>query len=224
MLVTLAEAKTYLGEGGTTYDTKLTQQLQMFSDAVEGYCGRVFEEKNWIQTWYRDDYDFIPGRLPMYHYPVSEITYVREAITLAEIAAATDIATTEYRLHSPTGFITRQRCFSFTELPVLQVKYKAGYAANAIPTTVKQVIYNLIQESYNRIKAGVALNFGSDVQSIAIPGVISVQFDYTLSSNERTNTYGSILGSQLNILDLWRSERAIPTSGALLEYVDVVVP
>ncbi len=39
MLVSLADMKTYLGIGDASYDDFLTEQLVLFSSAIEGYCG-----------------------------------------------------------------------------------------------------------------------------------------------------------------------------------------
>jgi hypothetical protein len=55
----------------------------------------------------------------------------------------------------------------------------------------------------------VALNFGSNVQRISVPGVMGIDFDYTLSTNERNNKYGMILGDYLNVFDNYRSERTL---------------
>lgn len=222
MIVSLTDAKTYLGESSTTYDTFLTQQLQFLSDTVEAYCGRSFVAKTWVQTFYRKDYDYISNGIFLYHYPVSSVAYIKEADTLSGISSAVAINSDDYRIHKPSGKITRNdRCSTLTSSEVIQVRYTAGYAN--VPTPIRQVILNLIQEQYNRKKAGVALNFGSDVQSIAIPGVISVQFDYTLNANERSNSYGSFLGAYLNALDPYRSERTVIGSGRL-EYVDEATP
>ena len=76
-------------------------------------------------------------------------------------------------------------------------------------------------ERYNKKSSGVDLNFGSDVQRVSIPGAISIDFDYSLSNNERKSAYGVILGSNSNILDDWRSERSVIGSGKL-EYVEAV--
>lgn len=221
MLVTLDDAKTFIGEEGVDYDDYLTQQIQMISDAIEGYCSRSFESRIWIQTWHRNDFDFLTKKLPVYHFPVKELTFFKEADTEAALAGVDPIPTGEYRLHKPTGFVTRDCGRVISDYRVFQMKYTAGY--DVIPSTIQHVVFSLILEAYNRKKSGVALSFGSDIQSIAIPGVISVQFDYTLSANERVNTYGTILGSYLNVLDPWRSDRAITGNGTL-EYVEEEAP
>lgn len=204
MLVTLAEAKTYLNipASDVSNNSFLNQQLQVISDAVEGYCGRKFSQATYTQTFQFEDYSRYPQELELFMYPIVSITSLEED----------GIAVADYRLHSPTGTLIRKEGF-FQTGEELEVVYVAGYAV--IPSLVKQVCYNVIEERYNKKKSGVSLNFGSDVQRISIPGTISIDFDYTLTQNERKNAFGSILGNNLNVLDKFRSERAIVGSGKL---------
>jgi len=76
----------------------------------------------------------------------------------------------------------------------------------------------LVKERYNKHTSGIDLDFGSDIQSISIPGTISVAYDYSLQNNERKTAFGAILGNYVNTLDYFRSER--PLIGSVrLEYV-----
>jgi hypothetical protein len=70
-------------------------------------------------------------------------------------------------------------------------------------------MYELIEERYNKKVAGVALNFGSDVQRLSVPGVMSIDFDYTLQNNERDSKFGMFIKGYANVLDSFRSERSI---------------
>ena len=88
-----------------------------------------------------------------------------------------------------------------------------------MPTTIQYVVKAIVEERYNKKLSGVSLNFGSDVQRISIPGTISIDFDYTLTSNDRVNAFGNLLGSYLNLLDFYRSERAI-LGASRLNYVN----
>lgn len=203
MLVSLADMKAYLGipSGTTTYDTFLTQQLNVVSDAVEGYCGRKFEDASYTQTFYKEDYELNKNEILLYHYPVISITSIKDG----------DTPITDYKLHYPTGYLSRKDGLFFND--TIEVEYTAGYAT--VPSTVLHVVYSVVEQNYNKKKSGVALSFGNDVQSISIPGTISVTFDYTLDSNQRKNAYGVILGSYANILDQFRSERTIIGSGKI---------
>ena len=82
MLVSLADMKTYLGESTADYDTFLTQQISIISEAIEGYCGRKFNEATYVETYYLEDIlsdnrDY-PRDLPVYHYPINSITDVTD--------------------------------------------------------------------------------------------------------------------------------------------------
>lgn len=209
MLDTLANVKYRLGITGTTYDTFLTAQITLISDAIEGYCRRKFLTNEYEQTFYRNDYK--PSRMmELFHFPVTEV----ESIT--EDDEVVDDET--YRLNKPTARIIRTSgTFFWAEETV--VLYTAGLAA--CPTPVLSVLDSLVQERYNKKVSGVDMNFGSDVQRISIPGAISIDFDYTLSNNERKSAFGVILGSNLNILDNYRSERSIIGDSKLI-YVEEV--
>lgn len=210
MLVTLSDMKIYLGIDplDTTWDTFLTAQIQYISDVVEAYCNRKFAAANYVQTFYSSDFIGRHYRLETYHYPVISVTSITQD-------ALDPYEADSYRIHKPTGFITRGDGFFWGKETA--IVYRAGY--EVIPSIIQNVVMSLVQGRYNKEKAGVDLNFGSGVQSISIPGTISIQFDYTLTSNERTSAFGSVIGDQANMLDAFRSERAIIGTGKL-EYVE----
>ena len=208
MLDTLSNVKSRLGITSTDYDTFLTSQITMISDVIEAYCRRKFLEDDYIQTFYKDDY-CQSRMMELYHFPVSSVaSIVQDGVTLDDEA---------YRLHKPTGRIISEDGSPFFRSEETVVTYTAGYAT--CPAPVLAVLDSLVGERYNKKVAGVDLNFGSDVQRLSIPGTISIDFDYTLNSNERKSAYGVILGNNANILDDWRSERAVLGSGNL-EYVE----
>jgi hypothetical protein len=192
----------------TTYDDFLTEQIEVVSDAIEAYCGRKFLSAPYAQTFYFDDFNNYPKEIELYMYPVSSIDSVEED----------EEAITDYRTNKPFGILTRKEGW-FQTGDELVIQYTAGFTT--LPSPIRQVVYNVVEERYNKKTSGVALNFGSDVQRVSIPGTISIDFDYTLTQNERTNAFGSILGNNLNVLDAYRSERVIVGSGSL-KYVEDV--
>lgn len=214
MLDTLNNVKLRLNITGTTYDTFLTAQINLVSDAIESYCRRVFNVTDYIQTFYREDYN--PCRmLELFHFPVVSIdSIVEDTVTLDP---------TLYRLHKPSGRVIRTLTTglgaygAFFRAQQTDVTYSAGYGA--VPTPVLSVLDSVVQERYNKQTSGVGLNFGSDVQRISIPGAISIDFDYTLNNNDRKSAFGVILGNNLNILDTYRSERAV-LGDSKLRYVE----
>jgi hypothetical protein len=214
MLVTLAEMKTFLGISTTDYDAFLTLQLQIVSEAVEGYCNRVFADTDYTQFFFEEDFYSLSKRtMSLYHFPLTDITAVEEADTED---ATTWLPVTPYRHHDPTAVLTATEGGFFRLGRVLKVEYSAGYAT--IPAVVSSVVYSIVQERYNKKVNGIDLNFGSDVQRVSIPGTISIDFDYSLSTNERKSAYGAILGNNLNLLDPYRSERAL-VGDSRLSYV-----
>lgn len=189
----------------------LESQLEVLSDAVKVYCRRDFELKTYKQTFYYEDYS--PEReLQLYQYPIKELLTVEE-----DDVELTEDQLSEIRVHKPTAILKR-RC-GFHVAWKTEVTYSAGY--ESIPSIITNVVYSLLQERYNKKKSGVQLSFGSDVQRVSIPGTISVDFDYSLQNNESSSRLGTILGSYVNQLNEYRSERTVIGSGKL-EYVEEV--
>lgn len=205
MLVSLSDMKTYLNIPTltTTYDAFLTQQLTLVSDMVEAYCGRKFQSATYIQTLYSEDYlGEMQNKLMLYHFPVK---------TIASVNIDTS-PVTDYKVAKEYGIISKQYGF-FGSGKELVVTYDAGY--DVIPAPITTGIMSIVEEKYNRHKSGVSLNFGSDIQRVSIPGTISIDFDYTLTSNDRKTKFGIILGNYINLFDAYRSERNIIGSGKL---------
>lgn len=186
----------------TTYDQFLTDQITLISDSVEEYCNRKFLAADYVQTFYRDE-EGVSQRLPLNNFPVNSIASVLEDVT----------AITDYRVNNRTGFLYRKEGF-FLSADELEVTYNAGYLDT--PSPVKSVVYSLVEERYNKKKSGVNINFGSDVQRVSIPGTISIDFDYSLQSNERSSALGTILGNYINVLDAYRSDRAVVGTDRLI--------
>lgn len=203
MLVSLADMKAYLGITDNSQDAFLTQQLTYISDVIEQYCGRKFLQATYTQTFYFDDFLIYPKELELFMFPLVSVTSVEEDSEPVD----------EYRSQLSTATLVRPKGW-FQTGEELIVEYVAGYATT--PSPVAQVVYDLVQERYNKQTSGIPLNFGSDVQRVSIPGTISIDFDYTLTSNERVNGFGSVLGKNMNVLDNYRSERAVIGSGRLV--------
>lgn len=219
-MLTIAEIKDYLSITNTSYDSFLTTQEQIISEAIEGYCGRVFAARNYMQTFYERDFSGLPNNeLNLFFYPVTTLTSVVEKTdgTLVKTITA-DILP-----HLSSGnlrILPSADCPSFFGYGnEVVVTYSAGYAA--IPGPIKSVLLSLLEERYNKKINGVSLNFGSDVQRISIPGTISIDFDYSLQANERATAFGVILGNYVNVLDAYRSERSVIGSGKI-SYAGVV--
>lgn len=208
MLDTLGNVKTRLGITISDYDAFLTNQIQTISDTIEAYLRRKLLTADYIETFYREDHRRSP-RIRTFFYPVSAIESIEQD--------GEEIDSDEYRLHKPTGIITRGEGAYFNYSDSAVVKYTAGY--DTCPTPILRVLDSLVGQAYNKKTAGVGLDFGSDVQRMSIPGVMSIDFDYSLKNNEQKTAFGMILGDYLNVLDQYRSERAVVGSSTL-EYVE----
>ena len=209
MLVTLADTKAYLGipDATTTHDAWLNGQIAYLSEVIENFCRRKFNAEDYIQSFY---HDVLPAtkELKLYHYPI---------ITVDEVLID-DEEIEDFRINKDFGYITRSRGGFLSYGEQTDIRYRAGY--ETVPLGVQNVVFALIQERFNKKTAGIDLSFGSDVQRISIPGVISVDFDYSLSGNEKLNEFGSVLGNYVNALTFYRSERAVLGDGSSV-YVDI---
>lgn len=198
MFVTLQQMKDYLGETGSTYDTFLTLQIKFISGTIEQYCARKFEMTDYKETFYGDEKGDTDN-LIAFHFPIKEITAIsRDGSPFLG----------QYRIEPDLGYVIseKEKWFGSWEEKVI-IEYSAGY--EEIPDPLLYVVYNWVAEKYNRKKIGIETNFGTDVQRISIPGALSLDFDYTLNTNERSNAFGNILGNYINVVDPYRSERVI---------------
>lgn len=211
-LVTLSDLKDYLGilPADTSQDTYLNSEITLFDDAVLNYCNRVFEQTTVTETIYYDDFKDKKEHY-LYHHPIISITSITE-----KHPDQNDVLVLDYRLNKRIGRIEviensfHQRSWLFQNYTIgasLEIVYEAGYSV--VPLEIQESIKSLIQARYNKKQAGVDLNFGNNVQRISVPGVMGIDFDYTLNSNERKNKYGMILGDYLNVFDNYRSERTM---------------
>lgn len=215
-LVTLANMKTYLGESTTTYDVFLQEQLNLMSSVVENYCARVFSSTAYTQTFYKSDFtDINSDKILMYHYPLISVATVKEITSLEGTdTSTTTLGSYQYRINLGEGSIKKietgypEVWFAYLGYDTrIEIAYTAGYAT--IPLEIDAVIKRLVAEQYEKNKSGIPLSMGPDVQSIAIPGVVNIAYDYSLQANERKNKYGMLIGNFANVLDSFRSERAL---------------
>jgi len=232
MLVTLEKMKAYLGipELTTTDDAFLTSQIAYFSEAIESYCVRKFESATYVETFYRNEWleqnNETSKSLILYAFPVYELVSVRQFFDEDDLVGE---AIANPRIHYPTGTLRRRSTDResffmddlFNTAEIIKVTYKAGF--QTIPEVLQQTVMELVETRYNRKKAGISLNFGSDVQSISIPGTLNIAFDYSLINNDRKTAFGNLLGNHLNVIDNYRSERAV-AHASRLEYYTVGAP
>lgn len=216
-LDTLANVKMRLNITTTDDDTFLQAQINLVSDVIEAYIRRKVLATNFTQHFYREDYRQ-SHLMELFAYPVQSITSITEdGVTLDP---------TTYRLHKPTGRVMRissaaygfaRGYFFYSTTEETIVTYSAGWAV--CPSPILSVLDEVVSVRYNKMKSGVDLNFGADVQRVSIPGVIAIDFDYKALNNDRSSTFGTILGNTLNSLDFYRSHRAV-LGDSQISYID----
>lgn len=210
MLVDLDSMKTYLGIplGDTSQDVYLTGELTLFSNTVENYCNRKFEVATYTEKIFHRDFYNTQFHI-LYHHPVVTVnTATEKALNETDTVLSTLVneRTGKLNILDDNEYFTQ--LFNNTGANgYMEINYDAGYAT--VPLEIQEAIKALIEARYNKKESGVALNFGANVQRVSVPGVIGIDFDYTLSTNERTNKYGMILGDYQNVLDNFRSERTL---------------
>lgn len=214
-LVTLTDMKTYLSEVTTAYDTFLQAQLDLYSSTVENYCGRKFEQASYVQTYYKSDLDSQFEDLTLYHFPTISVASINEVYSREGVdQTTTALSAYQYRINERLGTIKKVTSGVITNWFAaigyetrIEVTYDAGYAT--IPLEIDAVIKRLVEVDYNKEKSNIPLSMGPDIQSIAIPGVMNIAYDYSLQANERKNKFGMLIGNYANVLDSFRSERAV---------------
>lgn len=213
MLVSLADMKIYLEETSTDYDDFLTERLNLYTSAINNYCGRVFEAGDYTQDFYRTDF-VSNSDMFLYHYPINNIATIKTVETLLGVDTKTTLETYEYRTNIKLGKVLRLdegiSRYWFSDLGInsrVEIIYNAGFVI--VPLEIQSVVKSITEEDYNKKVSGVAMNFGKETQRVSIPGVISLDFDYSLQPNERNVKFGMLLGNYVNVLDSFRSERPL---------------
>lgn len=225
MLVTLSEMKTFLGITGSVHDDFLTQEINAVTSAANGYCGRVLNQATYTQRYFEQFYPNSYDRkvLWTYHYPIISITSIEKitkdndgnetAVAYASTERLTEDKIGRIYLTQKNGeFLRWFEDFSGSGKEI-RIQYSAGY--QTIPEDIKKAVYSIVQESYNQKVSELPLGFGNNVQRLSVPGVGSIDFDYTLQANERKIAWGMILGNWVNVFDSYRSERVL--TGAIKE-------
>lgn len=212
MLVSLSDMKTHLGVVGSTYDTFLTDQLNAVSAAIEGYCGRKFIQNQYTQTFYRDEYKLAPKRLILYHYPVVSIDDIEEDDV--------DLESTDYRISKNNGILVSENNGFMICSDKLEVTYTSGYLYADIPYVITYVVKAIVKEAYDKKVSGLDVSVGKEVSRMSLVGVISFDFDHTLSNSDRDIKFGKIIGSYVNMLDPYRTEHALGLNSGRIYIVE----
>ena len=150
MMMTLPAVKAYLGITTTDDDAFLTQQITLVSDAIQSYCRRRFDQSDWIQTFYRKDYDQarIPFDFIAFHFPLIGVG----KITIDGVEYTSTDLTENFRVHKPTGKIISN--IGLANWQTISMEYTSGYTT--LPATLQNILCSIVQERYNKKNAGVS--------------------------------------------------------------------
>lgn len=135
-LVTLAEAKTYLGISGSEDDTLLNSLINNSSTAIESYCDRNFIAQN-----YKEFYNGLGQRkLRLRNFPVTSIQRVSTGSKLAITVSSTDSTDLRASVEVRSDRINLQRFASDgtesnTELTFATYKTTSAMASQITATT-----------------------------------------------------------------------------------------
>jgi hypothetical protein len=140
-LVTVSEAKVYLGVAGTADDANIALQISAASEAISTFCGRTFQVETVRETFWGARG---AEQLSLSRWPVSQIVSVREDGTLLVAA--------DYQNDSRKGLLRRlsgDGAIAWGNKVV--VEYSAGFVN--IPAGLREACFLAVQamrESLNR--------------------------------------------------------------------------
>jgi hypothetical protein len=157
-LVTLNEAKGYLGISGISQDPWLEVQIEAASKAVEGFLRRPIRSEIVEETFFNGRSTIVLERWPL----ISVTSVTEDGATLAD--------GTDYKKEVRTGMLyrysggERQDWTGTTTV----VRYTAGYAT--VPTPIKEAVYLAVKG----LRESLARDVG--VKSERLEGVASMSY------------------------------------------------
>jgi len=142
-ILTLDQAKHFLGETGTGNDVTITSMVNMVSWKLNSLLNREVLARN--QTEYHDGNGGI--ELWLRHPPVSGVTLYQDAA----YAFGTDtiIASGDYVCWSDTGQIVLTGNIFLNGPKVIYATYSGGWAAASIPWEIQGAAWEMLTKSYD---------------------------------------------------------------------------
>lgn len=145
MIVTAEQVKAHLGITANTDDALLAGYIGQIGDYLRRKIGRAIEQEE--ITEYHDG-DNIKDEIYLGNYPVTELTSLKYRSGSFASPTWIDYPTTDYLLSANDGTIQVNSVFS--GLKNIEVKYKAGYATDAIPNALQLAAIKLVSKVYNK--------------------------------------------------------------------------
>lgn len=139
-LITVDEAKSWLGIVGTGEDTLLTTICNAVDTFVKKYCNREFESTTRTEKYHGTG----SRELLLREYPVAEVSSIK-INDVAESVSDYDLDNEAGVLYSKAGNIPRG-------VYNVQVTYTGGYTAQNLPADLKMGLYLAVESLYRRYK------------------------------------------------------------------------
>jgi hypothetical protein len=170
MLISLTEFKNHIGISGSTDDTIITTYINAVGDFIKEYLGREIEEKEIVERFDGDD---IKDIIFLSNYPVTTFTWLKYRKGTYAVEEMTDFDASDYQRDDEKGIIYVD--VMYPGIRNIEVYYKAGYAAAAIPNAIKVAALKLTAKIYNKKRSD---GFSSEEVSNA-----RIEWDKYLSSD-----------------------------------------
>lgn len=198
MLVSLSDAKTYLGVSGTDDDTFIQSRIAIISAAINSHCNR-----NLLSHSEEKYFGFVHGERELNKYlflkdgPIISIDSVIENDVELVVEGETNFELVKsdlYRIASGCKVRWGRE---------VKVQWTAGYALEDMPEVIKMVVCEVLKEKYLSYKDDSDSGFmNDDFTKVVIPGVVTTE---KASNSEAIDLkmypQASLLGTYVYLLD-----------------------
>jgi len=174
-VMTLAEAKTYLGLTGTAQDTALSALLSLVTRQLENYLELVFIKRDVSNEVYTVPYQFSCAFFIKQNLPVNSISKIElKDSSLAYVEKYGTTAGTDTFDFSKNGTVRRINSYIETRPDGVRVSYNGGLCAAIadIPDEIKAVAGNMLKLQWD-----VKFANGGKIQSESLG-----DYSYTLAT------------------------------------------
>ncbi|HOX23697.1 MAG TPA: phage head-tail connector protein [Elusimicrobiales bacterium] len=174
-VMTLAEAKTYLGLTGTAQDTALSALLSLVTRQLENYLELVFIKRDVSNEVYTVPYQFSCAFFIKQNLPVNSISKIElKDSSLAYVEKYGTTAGTDTFDYSKNGTVRRINSYIETRPDGVRVSYNGGLctAIADIPDEIKAVAGNMLKLQWD-----VKFANGGKIQSESLG-----DYSYTLAT------------------------------------------
>lgn len=172
-LTTTGFLKTHLGITTTDLDTRLTQWIDVASEAVEGFCKRIFAVADYTVDLNGS------GRqtLILPQFPIISLTSVK--VDAARAFGASTILTVDehFIVDNPSGTLTRMAACWPKGTKNIRVVFRAGYEAASIPKDLQQAVAEVAIDRMIRGRSAEDGGAHGVITAESIPGLGATSYE-----------------------------------------------